>query len=239
MGRLHFVQISDPHVTEPGTEILLRTALDRVRRMSPRPDWVVFTGDLIEGGTEEEFDVLQPAMASVPGTYHVVPGNHDGGNRGDYACYTRRFGPLHYAFDSGGYHCVVLDTCKRTGGEEDWHGEVAGPAMAWLADDLARVGRDRPVVLFHHHGLVGPTDDLSCDCANADEVLGLLDRVNLVAAFGGHAHALRRYERCGAPFFLAPNLSMTRSNAAGQPTGLLEVFLDGRDVHACCHIVTV
>ena len=237
MNRLHFVQISDVHVTEPGTEVLLAEAIGRIESLDPAPDWVMFTGDLVEHGTADEFAVLARVLDTMPLPWYAVPGNHDSGNRGDFSLHGRLLGPLCHAFDSGAYHCVALNTCNSTDDAEDWHGTVEPCAMDWLADDLARVPAGQPVVLFHHHGLIGPSEDLSCDTDNAEQVLGRLGRVNLVAAFGGHAHALRRFTHAGAELFLAPQLSVTRNNAPDQPTGFLEVFITDRQVDARYHIV--
>ena len=234
---IHFAQITDVHVKEPGTEVRLAEALTRIEALRPTPDWVVFTGDMVEYGTEAEFAVLMPVLEAMRVQRYCLPGNHDSGNRSDFSLYERHLGALCQSFDSGGYHCVLLNTCNSSDDPDDWHGLVEAPALAWLGDDLRGVPAEQPVVLFHHHGLVGPEEDLSCDTANAQDVLDLLAGHNLVAAFGGHAHALRRFTWGDAELFLVPNLSMTRPNHANQPTGFLEVFIGNRDVNARYHIV--
>ena len=237
MDRLHFVQVTDVHVTEPGTHALLAEALERIESLRPAPQWIVFTGDLVERGTADEFEVLMPVLAGMRLPAYFLPGNHDSGNRSDLSRYELLLGPLCQSFDSGAYHCVLLNTCNSNDDEEDWHGLVERPALDWLADDLQHVPGDRPVVLFHHHGLVGGREDLSCDTDNAEEVLGLLAGHDLIAAFGGHAHALRRFAHDPAEFFLTPNLSMTRANTSGQPSGFLEVVITDRQVRARYHVV--
>ncbi len=75
-----------------------------------------------------------------------VAGNHDlvNMNRADICAIWERTGPLYYAFDSGGWHFIVLHTIE------------AGPLihvpaaqLEWLRADLAAT--PLPVVVLMHH----------------------------------------------------------------------------------------
>ena len=45
--------------------------------LQPQPDLVVISGDLADGGTEEDYQVIRQLLAPLPMTMMAVPGNHD------------------------------------------------------------------------------------------------------------------------------------------------------------------
>lgn len=82
------VQLSDPHVTEPGrlisgrvdTAAALRHAVGRVLQLKPRPVAVLISGDLVDRGRPAEYaqlrELLLPLLdAGLP--LALLPGNHD------------------------------------------------------------------------------------------------------------------------------------------------------------------
>jgi hypothetical protein len=99
------------------------------------------------------FPEWERAALSMGVPFFQVVGNHDivFDERTDEASnrtFERHFGPAYYSFDRGAVHYVVLD-------DVFWHGAgylgyVDDRQLRWLAADLARVERGRPVVVFLH-----------------------------------------------------------------------------------------
>jgi 3',5'-cyclic AMP phosphodiesterase CpdA len=151
-------QISDLHISEPGTLIddLYRTAdhLERAVRqlvaLDPRPDAVLATGDLVEGGRDREYARLVELLAPLPMPVYAIPGNHD-----DREGLRRAFGPrgylpgggfLCYAVDLGPLRLVALDTNVPGSAA----GRLCAERLAWLDARLAEAP-DRPTIVFQHH----------------------------------------------------------------------------------------
>jgi 3',5'-cyclic AMP phosphodiesterase CpdA len=152
-------QISDLHVSTPGSDADRRTrtaeraerAIDHLNRLTPRPDRVLVTGDLVERGHPDEYARLRALLDRLDVPYHVVPGNHDarrpltaafsdrcGGLRGD--------GFVQYVVDDLPVRLVGLDTLAP--GRPD--GLLCGERLAWLDARLAEAP-DAPTLVFMHH----------------------------------------------------------------------------------------
>jgi 3',5'-cyclic AMP phosphodiesterase CpdA len=128
-------------------------ARDFVRRMNDevRPDLVVNLGDDIEDESREadlaRYGECQAILRGARAPLVNVAGNHDtiNLNRDDLNAFWGRSGPLHYSFDTGGWHFVVLHTLEK----KDVEIRVPAPQIEWLRADLA--ASSAPVVVFMHH----------------------------------------------------------------------------------------
>lgn len=221
-----FALITDAHLTVPESAGPLRAAIEILN--AELPDFVVFAGDMMDMGTDEQYALFLDCLRALIVPYYVLPGNHDLGNAGQAARYREAFGPLNSRWEMEGCHCLALDTTNTDPDPNNWHGRVETPALAWLREALAAVPPGAPLLLFTHHGLVGRAEDLSRDVENADAVLGLLRGRRLLAGFCGHAHRLLLNRWEGVPFLATPALSVSRANY-GAPAGFLwvDVFPDG------------
>lgn len=191
-------QITDLHISEPDTLIdrLYRTAdhLERAVRhllaLDPRPDAVVITGDLVEGGREAEYARLVEILRPLPMPVYVVPGNHDDreglrrafGARG----YLPERGFLCYAVDAGPLRLVALDT--HVPGSPG--GRLCAERLAWLDARLAEAP-DRPTIVLQHHPPfhtgMSRMDEMNLDGRDAEAAIvarhGQVERV-----LCGHLH---------------------------------------------------
>ena len=78
-------QITDTHIKPDGalayrrvdTAGFLARAVDHLLHLDPRPDVVLATGDLVDGGTAEEYQRLRWLLAPLPMPVYLIPGNHD------------------------------------------------------------------------------------------------------------------------------------------------------------------
>lgn len=79
-------QISDLHVQPAGqkaygivdTNRHLAAAVQQLNRLTPQPDIVVATGDLVDERTEAEYRMLKELLAPLKAPLYFVMGNHDG-----------------------------------------------------------------------------------------------------------------------------------------------------------------
>jgi cytolysin (calcineurin-like family phosphatase) len=99
-----------------------------------------------------------------------------------------RHGGIDYSFDWDDLHVVCLDMYPDA------------PTVAFLSRDLARVGRDRPVIVFFHYSLEGYYSDFW----EREEKLAFaraLQGYNVLAIFHGHEHRMGHYTWQGHPVF--------------------------------------
>ena len=150
-------QITDMHIKPPGellykrvdTAGFLERAVAHVTALDPRPDIVLATGDLVDGGKPEEYALLRRLLAPLAMPVYLIPGNHDARDAmrevfADHA-YLPRTGFLQYTIEDLPVRLIALDTLVPGKG----HGELCAERLDWLE---ARLGEsDRPTILFMHH----------------------------------------------------------------------------------------
>ncbi len=153
-------QITDFHVCAPGALVYegidtnrhLREAVRRLNALSPRPDLVLGTGDLVDHGTVEEYLHLREILAELQMPIYLTVGNHDDRAAflkvfGDHSGVKTASGPfLNYAFDAGDIRLIGFDTAVPGVS----YGEACEERVAWLDAELER-HPDRPTIIFMHH----------------------------------------------------------------------------------------
>ncbi|WP_108812507.1 metallophosphoesterase [Sphingorhabdus sp. Alg231-15] len=126
----------------------LDQALKVLCEMTPRPDALLATGDLVDRGDQESYQRLEEAFADLPFPVHMCLGNHD-----LRAPFQKQFpdvpmadGFVQYEIDEGPLRLLILDTL-----EEGRHGGAFCDVRAkWLADRLSEK-QDKPTLLILHH----------------------------------------------------------------------------------------
>lgn len=151
-------QITDMHIRGEGqlayrrveTAGFLARAVEHLCGMRSRPDVVLATGDLVDGGQPEEYRRLRHLLAPLPMPVYLIPGNHDDreGMVREFADhrYLPRAGFLHYVVDDFPVRLVALDTLLPGQGS----GLVDDERLAWLDARLGEA-REHPTVIFMHH----------------------------------------------------------------------------------------
>lgn len=218
-----FAYISDSHIQHiKGAEFVrnwdrgLIRAVAEANLLMPRPDFVVFGGDLGQLGMKEELDHGADILARLQyKTYHVM-GEHDYYlDLGEY--WSKLFGPHHYSFDHKGIHFIVLNsvltyddwTFNRWPTAEQRMHEMAGldnpngsPFMVgekqreWLRGDLAKLAPSTPIVLFSHSPIQKIYKGWNFWTEDADEVQALLQPFETVTVIYGHVHQIQ-YNQIG------------------------------------------
>ncbi len=151
-------QITDCHIGKRGSPFdqqyrsaeHLGNAVTHILGMTPRPDVVVATGDLIHEGTREEYEHIRAVLEPLPTPLFLVPGNHDDRDNlravfPDHAYLPS--GPfLQYTVEDLPLRLIFLDTliAGETGGE------LCEERIGWLDQRLAEAPTRPTFVCMHH-----------------------------------------------------------------------------------------
>ena len=131
-------QISDLHIGGEwgGADPVagLTRVLEGVFALPDRPDVLLVTGDLVDHGTSDEYDLVYELLCVSPVPVHVLGGNHDlrEGLRARFGLSGDAGAPVQYSADLGPLRLVALDTTipGRAGGELD------AERLGWLDAEL-------------------------------------------------------------------------------------------------------
>lgn len=212
-----FAYVSDAHIEHvEGSRFVRRRdagilhAIDEINRMAPKPDFVMFGGDLAQYGKGVELDHGADLLSRLSPGFRCVMGEHD------YyldlgAHWSTLFGPPYYSFDHKGVHFVVLNSVLT---HDDWtlnrwsapdermaamaaiEGAHSSPFMVgerqrrWLAQDLAKVSRMTPIVVFSHSPLQKIHKEWNFWTDDAEDVQALLAPFDRVSVLYGHVHQI-------------------------------------------------
>lgn len=151
-------QITDSHLLTGGRKLADRfdtqSAFDRLidslARQPVKPDLILFSGDLGENATADEYAYIGDALRKLQIPVRAVPGNHD--KRAPMLAQL----PDMVSVTDEGYLCVVetgfdlaivgLDTIV----ENAAHGVLCSDRLAWIDRTLTTLA-GRPVLIFMHH----------------------------------------------------------------------------------------
>ncbi len=218
-----FAYISDAHIQHISGNKFVRNwdrglirAVAETNLLTPKPDFVMFGGDLGQLGTKAELDHGAEIMSKLRYKTHYVMGEHDYYlDLGEY--WSKLFGPHWYSFDHKGVHFVVLNsilthddwTFNRWPSAEQRMLEMAGldnpngsPFMvgekqrAWLKADLDKVAKTTPVVVFSHSPLQKLYKGWNFWTDDAEEVQAILAPFDKVNVIYGHVHQIQ-YNQIG------------------------------------------
>ncbi len=200
-----FLHITDTHQTSGGSLDPLQKLVGDALQMSPRPAFIVDTGDVTEAGRPEEYARFKQALAPLDAAgvkFYAVPGNHDvrwspDGKEG----FVKAFGKLYQSFDYGGAHFVLLDSTVAL---EHW-GHFDKAELDWLSRDLKRVRPETPTFLFLHHFIGRDTPSVRM-VDNEFDLNPILRGRNVVAIFTGHGHQDLTWKTNGVTTVMARGL---------------------------------
>lgn len=162
MTNMLLAQLSDPHITAPGTRLYNRVdtarhladAVAAVVALNPLPDVVMLTGDLVDRGSAEEYahlrEIMQPIVAANI-RWFALPGNHDQREAMQLAFADQAWMPqapsfIQYVIEDLPVRLIALDTWV----EKKPYGRLCEARLAWLEQTLA-AGKDRPTIVCLHH----------------------------------------------------------------------------------------
>jgi len=193
-------QITDAHMTPPGALLFgdydPRPALARVlgalEAQSPRPDVLLFTGDLSERGRPEEYAQVRAMLEACAIPAAAIPGNHDRREAfaAAFAGSRVRVGTmpfLHLTVEDWPLRLIGLDTLAAPGASE---GLLCEARLEWLEARLAEAPGRETVIFMHHPPFatgIGFMDAVGCE--NGDRLAALVARHGRVLrVMCGHVH---------------------------------------------------
>ena len=136
-----FIQISDSHIgfnkaANPHATDTLKEAIDRIKHLPKKPDFMIHTGDITHLSRPDQFDTAAQLIGSTGIDTHYVPGEHDLIDEDNGKLYLDRYGAGTkgagwYAFDQNGVHFIGLNNVREFEGRrsrQPWPGadRVAG-----------------------------------------------------------------------------------------------------------------
>ena len=228
-GQFTIAYISDAHIQEMSDGGFVRNwdrglirAVAETNLLEPKPDFVIFGGDLAQLGKKSEIDHGAEILAELDYPVHYVMGEHDYYlDLGEY--WSKRFGPQYKSWDHKGVHFVILNSILTT---DEWTHErwptaeqrmleMAGldnpngsPFMVgeeqreWLRKDLEKVSRDTPVVVFSHSPIQKIYKGWNFWTDDAEAIQELLQPFDDVSVVYGHVHQIQ-YNQIGNISFQA------------------------------------
>ncbi|HYH33996.1 MAG TPA: phosphodiesterase [Nocardioides sp.] len=234
--------LSDPHLLAAGrrqygvidTEAGLQLALERVARLVPAPDALVFTGDLADRGEPAAYarlrELVEPVAADLGAEVVWVMGNHD--ERAAYAdglFDTDDDGCQDRVHDVGGLRVVALDTSVPG----YHHGELTEEQLDWLGEELSQPAPHGTLLALHHPPIPVPMLPAAAIIELDDQhrLAEVLAGTDVRAILGGHFHFTSWSTFAGIPVSVASASCYTVDPAP------LARFVSGVDGHQACTVL--
>jgi len=218
-----FAHISDSHIQHiKGADFVrnwdrgLIRAVAEANLLVPKPDFVIFGGDLGQLGKKEELDHGAEMLSKLNNKYYCVMGEHDYYlDLGEY--WSKLFGPHYHSGDHKGVHFIILNsiltfddwTYNRWPNDMQRMIEMAGldnpngsPFMVgetpreWLKAALEKVKKETPIILFSHSPIQKIFKNWNFWTEDAEEVQALLRPFDTVNVIYGHVHQIQ-YNQIG------------------------------------------
>ena len=178
--RFSFIHVTDTHVG--ASNAASAAAMYReINERYPKAAFVLHTGDVVESGSAQQYEMNRKALGNLSIPLHAAPGNHDVrwnplGKEG----FEKSVGPLYQSWDYQGVHFVLLDSTVLL----SHLGHIDQRQLDWLTGDLARTGRKTPIVIGMHHPIGRGMDEVD----NAQALVEIVTGYNVCLWLFGHGH---------------------------------------------------
>ena len=160
----------------------------------PSVRFVASTGDLVDGGEHEEYELLEEQLALLEVPYFSTIGNHE--LFGPAERWSSRFGRfnLHFRFKGAAFSLIDSGNSSIDPMVYDWLGE-------WAED-----ARDDVHFFFTHFPAVDPVGVRAGSLRSSSEarkLLAVLAEGAFDVTFYGHIHSYYAFENAGIPAFIS------------------------------------
>jgi predicted MPP superfamily phosphohydrolase len=164
------MHLTDVHIDFVSTSILqpvpsAQEIMDKVVREVNviNPDLLLVTGDLVFKGhgsgpgisMEEQFRWYREAVMALDSPVMTAIGNHEVMWNADVeetsATYQENIGPLHYAFDYGNVHFILLNSTSNFMGDSRTEGGFSAVELAYCEEQLESIPSGELTFVAYHH----------------------------------------------------------------------------------------
>jgi len=212
-------QMSDTHIAGWGKKAYgiaptaenLGLCVDHIIQINPKPELVLVTGDITNGGLQEEAERAASFLRHLQYPFFVIPGNHDDRSNlwsvfGKQACPSRVQEFMNYVIEGYDVRLIGMDsTIPGVPG-----GEICRTRASWLDERLSEAEK-QPTVIFMHHPPVkcGVLETDVDGFIGADSFGDVVEKYsNIERIICGHIH-LQAYVRWrGTVVSTAPGMGM-------------------------------
>jgi len=213
-----FAVLTDAHLYDiPNHKFdgFLEQAVADVNSINPRPDFVLYAGDIGQLGKEAELVKGKKILDKLKMPYKVIPGEHD------YyldmgKAWRGLFGDEHWSFDHKGTHIIGMNSIlvndfwsmrnltphERMGYMEELECHQCGlwgvqeKQLDWLEKDVRKLRPDTPIIIMTHSPLWDYYPRWNFQTVDAPEIRMILRKFEKVMAIHGHVHQVV-YNRIG------------------------------------------
>ena len=224
-------QITDLHV-EPGLEVKGNTietverAVAHLNALSPHPDLVIVTGDLVARERLDHYQALAVVLGGLEMPFYVIPGNHDDRvlmrevfGEADYFPTSGEF--LHYTVEDFDLRLIALDT--HDPGESS--GLLCQARLDWLEQRLAEAPNRPTLIAMHHPPFetgIREFDNIGLAGREAfGEIISQNSQVQAIAC--GHVHRDIVTSWCGVLVAVTPSTGYQYALRLGEIKGFKRV----------------
>jgi 3',5'-cyclic AMP phosphodiesterase CpdA len=225
-GSFSFAHLTDIHVTPKlRAPEGLRLCVEAVNALPQSTAFVLTGGDLIMDALDEEASYVREqwacfdeAMRALRLPAHHTIGNHDIGGWSHKALigkdvpeygkgyFAEKYGKgsTYRSFDHGGWHFIILDSVALDETSGDYYGWIDDAQLEWLKADLAKTGKQTPIIVSTHIPFVSVWGQLNADprkgegpkglINNGHKVRKVLGSFNVKLVLCGHGHVSERIE---------------------------------------------
>ncbi len=240
--------VSDPHLLADtlqygviDTEAGVVRTLERLARVDPPPQALVFTGDLADRADPAAYarlrELVEPAAAAMGAQVVWVMGNHD--ERAPYAAglFDEPLdgevagSPQDRVHDVDGLRIVALDTSVPG----YHHGDLTDAQLAWLSGVLATPAPYGTLLALHHPPIPVPMLEPAAiiELLDQQRLADVLAGTDVRGILGGHFHFSTYSTFAGIPVSVASASCYTSDPA---PAGRYISALDGHQAVTMMHL---
>ncbi|GAB4364705.1 MAG: 3',5'-cyclic-AMP phosphodiesterase [Elainellaceae cyanobacterium] len=202
-------QITDTHLfADPNQQMMscttattLRSVVQALHHLSPKPDLLLMTGDLSQDETLESYQNLQNQVDVLNIPTYWIPGNHDVPAVMNQVLTSGCISPQKY-IQANGWNFVLLDSALPNHVE----GQLSVAQLDWLEQRLLEQNQPTVVVLHHHPLPIGSTWMDRIGLQNSDPLFEVIDRYpHVKLVLFGHIHQEFEQYRNGVCYLGTPS----------------------------------